>query len=299
MGVTAKSILEYAISQIGVKESPAGSNKVKYNTWYYGKEVSGSVYPWCAAFVNYVFYKCNASNLFCGGSKSAYCPTIENYYKSIGAYYSKSNGKPGDLCIMDFGKGRASHIGIVEKKNSNGTYTVIEGNTSTSSNDNGGCVMRRTRGTGVIRGFCRPKYDTESAHKAETKDNTYIAKKGKVVTKSTSLNIRNLADSNSKKVGTLQKGEIVEIIGESGNWYKIHNGYVSKDYIEIITEDTKYGIITAKSGLRLRKGKSTKSTILTTIPYNSKVEILSKEGNWFKVSYKNITGYCSSTYVKV
>lgn len=160
MGITAKNILEYAISQIGVKENPSGSNKVKYNTWYYGKEVSGSAYPWCAAFVNYVFYKCNASNLFCGGNKTAYCPSIENYYKSIGAYYSKSNGIQGDLCIMDFGKGRASHIGIVEKKNNDGTYTIIEGNTSTSSNDNGGCVMRRTRGTGVIRGFCRPKYDT-------------------------------------------------------------------------------------------------------------------------------------------
>ena len=47
-----------------------------------------------------------------------------------------------------------------EKKNADGSYSVIEGNTSVSSNDNGGCVMRRTRKTNVIRGFCRPKYDT-------------------------------------------------------------------------------------------------------------------------------------------
>ncbi len=26
-----------------------------------------------------------------------------------------STGQAGDLCLMDFGKGRASHIGIVEK----------------------------------------------------------------------------------------------------------------------------------------------------------------------------------------
>ena len=64
---------------------------------------------------------------------------------------------------MDFGKGRASHIGIVEKKNLNGTYTVIEGNTSTSSNDNGGTVMRRIRSKSVIRGFARPKYKKQSA----------------------------------------------------------------------------------------------------------------------------------------
>lgn len=59
---------------------------------------------------------------------------------------------------MDFGKGRASHIGIVEKKNSDGTYTVIEGNTSLTNNDNGGSVMRRIRSKSVIRGFARPKY---------------------------------------------------------------------------------------------------------------------------------------------
>ena len=69
---------------------------------------------------------------------------------------------------MDFGKGRASHIGIVEKKNSDGSYTVIEGNTSTSSNDNGGCVMRRTRNIGVIRGFARPYYGIASSSTTNT-----------------------------------------------------------------------------------------------------------------------------------
>ena len=291
---TAKEIIDYAISQIGVKETPSGSNKVKYNTWYYSKEVSGSAYPWCAVFCCYVFNKCNASKLFYGGKKSAYCPTIESYYKSISRYYGKNEGKAGDLCIMDFGKGRASHIGIVEKKNTDGSYSVIEGNTSVSSNDNGGCVMRRTRKQNVIRGFARPNYDLEI-----TVDN-YKNKKGIVSTTSTSLNIRNLPDKNSKKVGSLTKGTTVEIIGESGNWYKIHNGYVSKDYIELLDLDKKtYGIITAKSGLRIRKSKSTKSSILGAIPYNTKVEILEKSGNWYKIVYNNITGYASSTYIKV
>lgn len=42
---TGKDVLQVAISQIGIKEFPANSNRVKYNTWYYGKEVSGSAYP--------------------------------------------------------------------------------------------------------------------------------------------------------------------------------------------------------------------------------------------------------------
>lgn len=66
-------------------------------------------------------------------------------------YYQE--GKPGDLCCMDFGKGRASHIGIVKENLGNGKYKIIEGNTSLTSNDNGGKVMIRTRKMNVIRGF--------------------------------------------------------------------------------------------------------------------------------------------------
>ena len=91
--------------------------------------------------------------------KTAYCPDVENYYKKHDRWHS--TGRAGDLCLMDFGKGRASHIGIVEKANSDGTYTTIEGNTSRSSDDNGGVVMRRTRSKSVIRGFARPDYDPE------------------------------------------------------------------------------------------------------------------------------------------
>lgn len=47
--------LARALAEVGVKESPSGSNKVKYNTWYYGSAVSGSAYPWCAVFVSWVF----------------------------------------------------------------------------------------------------------------------------------------------------------------------------------------------------------------------------------------------------
>ena len=159
---TVIEILKIAVKEIGTKESPANSNNVKYNTWYYGKSVNGSAYPWCAAFICWLFNEIGASKLFCGGKKTAYCPTIENYYKSIGEYYSKTEGKVGDLCLMDFGKGRASHIGIVESKNADGSYVVIEGNTSTASNDNGGSVMRRTRKQTVIRGFARPNYESSS-----------------------------------------------------------------------------------------------------------------------------------------
>jgi len=100
----------------------------------------------------------NALSYFNGGKKSAYCPEVEAYAKAHKRFVDKKSGKKGDVALFDFGKGRASHTGIVAKKTVLG-YIVIEGNTSLTSNDNGGKVMKRTRTTKHIRGFYRPKYD--------------------------------------------------------------------------------------------------------------------------------------------
>ena len=43
--MTAERIISAARAEIGVKESPANSHRVKYNTAYYGRAVSGSAIP--------------------------------------------------------------------------------------------------------------------------------------------------------------------------------------------------------------------------------------------------------------
>lgn len=53
--ITAEMVVQTALDEVGTKEKPKGSNKVKYNTWYYKKVVSGSAYPWCMAFVSWLF----------------------------------------------------------------------------------------------------------------------------------------------------------------------------------------------------------------------------------------------------
>ena len=104
---------------------------------------------------------------------------------------------------MDFGKGRASHIGIVEKVNDNGTYTTIEGNTSLSSNDNGGAVMRRTRGKSVIRGFARPSYDHKFVlvNGKQVNIPSYLVKAGDVI------------EIKEKNKGLQRMKDIVEVTG--------------------------------------------------------------------------------------
>lgn len=53
--ITAKMVIDTARAELGVVEKPAGSNKVKYNKWFYGRDVSGSKYPWCMVFVCWDF----------------------------------------------------------------------------------------------------------------------------------------------------------------------------------------------------------------------------------------------------
>ncbi len=156
--MTAERIVSAARAEIGVKESPASSNRVKYNTAYYGREVSGTSYPWCCAFVWWVFHSVGADNLFFGGKKTAYCPAVEDYYRKKGQWFSEP--KVGDLALFDFsGTGTASHIGIVAGVNSDGSITTVEGNTAITSDDNGGAVMLRFRKRSTVRGFARPAYD--------------------------------------------------------------------------------------------------------------------------------------------
>lgn len=170
---SAAKVLEVARAEIGVKENPSGSNKVKYNTEYYGRAVSGSGYAWCAVFVWWVFKEAGCPELYFGGKKSAFCPTIADYYIAKKQTVSKSKGQAGDIVLFDWNQNNSSdHIGIIEKKNSDGTYTCIEGNTDVGNNSNGGKVMRRVRYQSQISWICRPKYTEKSTNKSASTSTT-------------------------------------------------------------------------------------------------------------------------------
>lgn len=153
---TVRAVLYAAASQIGVTESPASSNRVKYNTAYYGQEVRGSAYPWCVTFVWWVFRQVGFS-LY----KTASCTAlVERYREASPGQIIQQGYRPGDLVFFDFSGHRAKteHVGIVESVAADGTITTIEGNTGSGSNANGGAVMRRTRKSGLVTCGIRPGY---------------------------------------------------------------------------------------------------------------------------------------------
>ena len=156
---TAEKILEIARSQIGAKESPAKSDNVKYNTAYYGREVSDGKHPWCAVFVWWVFREAGAPELYYGGGETAYCPTLMSFHKK----QKVTDYRPGDIVFFNFsGRSSAGHVGICESWD--GTYiTTIDGNTGGASEDNGGAGMRRRRHKKYIVGAYRPDYEEEES----------------------------------------------------------------------------------------------------------------------------------------
>ena len=150
----AEKVLDVARAELGVKESPANSNRVKYNTWYYGRAVSGAAYPWCMTFVQWAFDKAGEALPY----KTASCSGLLGWYRSKRPDCVAETPRPGDIVIYDFG-----HTGIVESVGK-GTITAIEGNTSpgtAGSQSNGGMVCRRTRKTSTVTAYIRPDYEKE------------------------------------------------------------------------------------------------------------------------------------------
>ena len=147
-----EEFLDIARNEIGTKENPDGSNNVKYNTWYYGHAVSGNDYPWCMAFVQWVFDQAGLTLQY----KTAGCGSLLSWYqKNAPDRLISRNGdvKPGDIMIFN----EHTHTGIVEKVNGDDIIT-IEGNTSPNergSQANGGCVARKTRSRSKIMNFIR------------------------------------------------------------------------------------------------------------------------------------------------
>ena len=167
---TAKQVIDMALKYIGVKENPAKSNNVVFNTHYYGEPVSGKNYSWCCSFLWDIFRMAGASNLFYNGCKTAYCPSVETWGKQNKLTVPNNKGQYGDIVLFQFDSdANADHIGFIYSRNADGSYQTIEGNTSVGNDSNGGEVMIRTRKKSVIKTIIRPKYEG-SVEVTNTKD---------------------------------------------------------------------------------------------------------------------------------
>lgn len=154
--------LEYGLLFRGVSENPRGSNhgpdlrrRDKKGRWWKGgidfwcflANGQRGGYPWCAAFATSCF---KMVGKIVGDARRASVGFFEDWARREGDLVTRPFR--GDLVCYKFDADNwPDHIGIVEKvialpaSGKPFLIRVLEGNTSLTSNDNGGKVMIRTR----------------------------------------------------------------------------------------------------------------------------------------------------------
>lgn len=213
-------------------------------------------------------------------------------------------GVEGDWYKIQYNSG----YGYVSKE-----YILVEG----SSNSNSGSNTNTDNSSS--------NNNSSSTESAEVE----INKTGYVYNVTTGLLVRKEPNTNCTVLGTLYSGNSVNIVGETGTWYKIkYNSsyaYVHKDYITenkpSSDNNTSTGttngsssntngsasesmqatgtIINVSTNLRVRKTPSTSGLVLGYVLNNQKVDITGKEGDWYKINFNGSVGYVSAEYVKI
>lgn len=140
---------------------------------------------------------------------------------------------------------------------------------------------------------------------------------------SANLNLRQGPSTKKKSLVVVPKNTTLKATAQASNgWYKVSykgkSGYLSNAYAKKVaskpaakptvkkpaskpasTKDRASSIwIKTSANLNLRQGSSSKHKSLLTIPKNTSLKTTAQASNgWYKVKYKNKTGYLSNAYV--
>ncbi|WP_066869720.1 SH3 domain-containing protein [Clostridium mediterraneense] len=120
------------------------------------------------------------------------------------------------------------------------------------------------------------------------------------------------ASGNSNITSYISVGEMLTIQSSGDNFYKVKVqetgavGYISAHNLQIITSGVndpysavnKDGyIINVSSRVNLRANATMSSNILTKLSNNTKINVLGKQGQWYKVNCNGTIGYIYQEYV--
>ena len=142
------------------------------------------------------------------------------------------------------------------------------------------------------------------------------------VTATPSLNLRQSAVTSASVLASIPKNTQVTILSKNAsNWYNVtyngKTGWVSGSYLTVksivatpavpvpvapapTVANKTVGTVTASPALNLRKTAVTTSAVLTAIPKNAQVAVISKNiSNWYNITYNGQTGWVSGLYLTV
>lgn len=112
------------------------------------------------------------------------------------------------------------------------------------------------------------------------------------------LNIRKEANTESEALSRIGSGDSVELLGISGDWYKVKSGedtgYVKKIYIA-----TEHIAFATTKDLNVREKASETASSVKKLALGEQVTILSESGEWTKVDADGTIGYVKSSYLSL
>lgn len=126
----------------------------------------------------------------------------------------------------------------------------------------------------------------------------------------TYANVREEASADSEKTGVMPKGATAQVVEQEGEWTKVSSGevegYVKTELLAFaeeaknIYEETygNQGTVTASS-LRVRKTPSLEGNQIGSKKKGSTVEILSQEGDWYRIQHGNTEAYVAAEYIEI
>lgn len=246
-------------------------------------------------------------------------------------YSYGSEPKPNSIVVWGGGNYGYGHVGFVENVDGNTVY-FNEGNFSVRGAYDGAIKSLskeeiKNRGNLYIKGYI---YITDKASQTNTSNPSAssgqassaaekVISKGSVTVSNSTLNVRNAGSTSSSIIGSLKKGETVNIVAKAGDWYKIQYnssyGYVNSKYISVNSATVsnppaqasnasptapapKSGVVTLNdksSSLNLRSNPG--GEIVTTLSHGTKIEILDSSGSWYKIKANGSVGYVLSAYI--
>ena len=218
---------------------------------------------------------------------------------------STSTQKGVTTANVNFRNSASTSSSIITTIPKNTTIEIIDKSTS-------GWYKVKYKG---VTGYVSSKYVSLNDNNSDENTNNKPSTSTQKGVTTDNVNFRNSASTSSSIITTIPKNTSIEIIDKStSGWYKIkykgNTGYVSSKYVTIDGDNTNNstndkpstsigkGITTAN--VNLRKSASTSSSIITTIPKNTSIQVISKfNSGWYKVEYKGNTGYVSSKYINL
>lgn len=303
-------------SQLDDKTANAGYNN--YTKYWRDVYPQYQAQAWCACFVSWCMMKTfglETAKKLLKHWPYTYCPTLGNLFTK------HANPQRGDIVIF-YRNGAFAHTGLVTKVDGDVFYT-IEGNTSGGSDivANGGGVCSKYYYNSKLPGtkFCRPDYSivtsiltsntsSNASNQPNQASNSSYSKWVGSCTKDRTVVYSKVSGTTAlSSYKSLNKGNLVDVIGESGYRYKVkiagkYTGYVDKTYLIVpTTKAYPVGKVTANK-LNVRKSPAVKNdNILSEYQELKKgdlIDIIEKKDGWYHILIaKTYAAYVSAQYI--